>query len=444
VGSFSCSDTLFNQIFDLINWSIKSNMASVATDCPHREKLGWLEQTYLIGPSMHYNYYIHTFYNKIVDDMMDSQLDNGLVPDIAPEYVPFEGGFRDSPEWGSASIIIPWQLYRWYGDSDVLHRAYPMMTGYVDYLQSTSRENILYHGLGDWYDLGPRHPGEAQLTPKALTATSIYYYDLNLVSRVAALMNKDDDAIKYGELAKEVKEAFQQKFYDPATGVVGSGSQTSYAMSLYTGILPEEDREKVLDQLIHEIKQNDYALTAGDIGYHFLVKVLSESGRSDILYRMNNRSDKPGYGLQIKKGATSLTESWAALPNVSNLHMMLGHLMEWFYSGLGGIYQAENSIGYSHIIIAPKPVGDIKWSKCSYQSRSGLIVSEWKRDEGAFSMIIEVPDASKASIILPADYQDSGIEVVQMPEERLMDIEITDGAFDLASGRYIVSTVKQH
>ncbi|MCK4990747.1 MAG: family 78 glycoside hydrolase catalytic domain, partial [Bacteroidales bacterium] len=188
VGTFQCSDTLFNQIFELINWGIKSNMASVATDCPHREKLGWLEQTYLIGPSMHYNYNIHVMYSKIVNDMIDSQLEDGLVPDIAPEYVPFERGFRDSPEWGSASVIIPWQLYRWYGDKEVLERAYPMMIRYVDYLSRKSKNNILYHGLGDWFDLGPKQPGEAQLTPKALTATSIYFYDLLTVAKIAKLL----------------------------------------------------------------------------------------------------------------------------------------------------------------------------------------------------------------------------------------------------------------
>nr|MDA3852907.1 family 78 glycoside hydrolase catalytic domain [Bacteroidales bacterium] len=183
VGTFECSDTLFNQIYKLINWGIKSNMASVTTDCPHREKLGWLEQTYLIGPSMHYNFDISALYNKIVNDMIDSQLDNGLVPNIAPEYVPFGDGFRDSPEWGSASVIIPWQLYKWYNNFEVLKRAYPMMTRYMAYLHSKSDKNILYHGLGDWYDLGPKHPGVAQLTPKAVTATSIYYYDLIILAK---------------------------------------------------------------------------------------------------------------------------------------------------------------------------------------------------------------------------------------------------------------------
>jgi len=436
VGSFSCSDTLFNQIFDLINWSVKSNMASVATDCPHREKLGWLEQTFLIGPSMHYNYNIQLLYNKIVNDMIDSQTDNGLVPDIAPEYVPFKDGFRDSPEWGSASVIIPWQLYSWYGDMEVLKRAYPTMIKYVDYLHGKSKDNILDHGLGDWFDLGPKHPGEAQLTPKAVTATSIYYYDLKLVTKVAELLNKDADIKKYGELANEIKMAFQKKFYDPETGSCSTGSQTSYAMSLYTGILPEKDYEKVFNNLIDSIKQNDYALTAGDIGYHFLVRVLSKNGRSDILYKMNNRSDKPGYGLQIKKGATSLTESWSARPNVSNLHMMLGHLMEWFYSGLGGIYQTDNSIAYKNIVIAPKPVGDIHWTKCSYNSPQGLISSEWELIENTFSLTIEVPKTSLAKIIIPDTFKNSKIEIINLSNQKPIKLEFIEGAFTVNSGKY--------
>jgi hypothetical protein len=416
-------------------------MASVATDCPHREKLGWLEQTYLIGPSMHYNYDIRILYNKIVDDMIDSQLDNGLVPDIAPEYVPFEGGFRDSPEWGSASIIIPWHLYRWYGDMDVLKRAYSMMTRYMDYLQKKSKKNILDHGLGDWFDLGPENPGVAQLTPKSLTATAIYYYDLKLLSKVASLLNKDSDVAKYRHRAKEVKEAFQGKFYDPESGLCGTGSQTSYAMSLYTGILPEKDSEKVFERLVNSIEQNDYSLTAGDIGYHFLVRVLSEKGRSDILYKMNNRSDKPGYGLQIKKGATSLTESWAALPNVSNLHMMLGHLMEWFYSGLGGIYQADNSIAYRDIIIAPKPVGDLEWSKCSFNSPQGIIGSDWELKEKTFSLIIEIPKSSRAHIILPANCQKSTVEVVNLMEQKHLNFQFNNGGLNVNPGKYKITAI---
>jgi hypothetical protein len=435
-GSFSCSDTLFNQIFELINWGIKSNMASVATDCPHREKLGWLEQTYLIGPSMHYNFNIHQLYRKIVIDMIDSQLDNGLVPDIAPEYVPFEDGFRDSPEWGSASVIIPWQLYKWYGDKEVLKKAYPMMKRYVEYLESQAQNNILDYGLGDWYDLGPNPPGEAQLTPKAVTATSIYYYDLQIVSKAAKVLGNDPDIKRYKEISANVRDAFLKKFYNSKTGVSSTGSQTSYAMPLYTGIIPELEQEKVLNNLVDSIKNNDYALTSGDIGYHFLVRVLSENGRSDILYKMNNRSDRPGYGYQLKMGATALTESWAALAESSNNHMMLGHLMEWFYTGLGGIYQETSSVAYSDIIIAPKPAGNIKWAKCSYNSPKGVISTDWNIDRNTFSLTIEIPEDASAKIILPEDYIKSSCRVIDQTRQEPVDLKISEGVFRLASGKY--------
>ena len=436
VGSFSCSDTLFNQIFELINWGIKSNMASVATDCPHREKLGWLEQTYLIGPSMHYNYDIYALYSKIVDDMMDSQLENGLVPNIAPEYVAFYKDFRDSPEWGAAAVIIPWQLYKWYGDEEVLKKAYPMMKRYVDYLQGKSQNNMLFHGLGDWFDLGPKEPGEAQLTPKSVTATSIYYYDLQIVTKIAEMMDYKEDLEKYKSLSEKVKNAFLKEFYNPETGVCSTGSQTAYAMSLYTGLIPETDKNKVLGNLVNSIKNNDYALTSGDIGYHFLVRVLSENGRSDILYKMNNRSDRPGYGYQLKKGATSLTESWAALPHVSNNHMMLGHLMEWFYSGLGGIYQENNSVAYEEIIIAPKPVGDISWVKCSFNSPKGIISSKWKIEGNTFSLNVEVPENTVVKIIIPEKFQKSSCKVVTLDTQKSVDVEIKDGIFKIAHGKY--------
>jgi len=443
VGEFNCSDTLFNQIFELINWGIKSNMASVATDCPHREKLGWLEQTYLIGPSMHYNYDIHALYSKIVDDMTDSQLDNGLVPDIAPEYVAFTKGFRDSPEWGSASVIIPWQLYKWYGDEQILKKAYPMMKRYVDYLQGKSQGNLLDHGLGDWFDLGPKQPGEAQLTPKTVTATSIYYYDLQLIAKTAKKLGFEKDLNKYTKLAEKVRTALLEKYYDQKSGSFSTGSQTAYAMSLYTGIIPEADKEKVFNNLIASIKNNDYALTSGDIGYHFLVRVLSENSRSDVLYKMNSRSDRPGYGYQLKKGATALTESWAALTNVSNNHMMLGHLMEWFYSGLGGIYQDENSVAYKEIIIAPKPVGNIKWVNCSYNSQKGLISSKWKIDENKFTLNIEIPKDAIAKIVIPEIFKTSSLIIKDLNTQNKVDVINDEGIFKLDSGAYEIVALKK-
>lgn len=401
VGAFECSNPLFNQIDELINWGIKSNMASVATDCPHREKLGWLEQTHLIGSSLKYNYDILNLYNKVIDDMIEGQLPNGLVPDIVPEYVPFEGGFRDSPEWGSASIIIPWYLYHWYGDASVLKKAYPMMKRYLAYLGTKADQHILTHGLGDWFDLGPKDPGVSQLTPIALTATATYFYDAKLLSEIAAAIGEQGDASKYTELAGAIKTAFNNKFLNEKTGVYATGSQTSYAMPLYMGLVDESLQSKVFQNLRDSILASNKALTAGDVGYRYLLRALEANGGSQLIYEMNNRDDVPGYGYQIKHGATALTESWPALKYVSNNHMMLGHLMEWLYSGLAGIQQQEGDFGFKRIRIEPELVDGMDWVNASYQSINGEVKVHWKKAENDVNLTVTIPANTTAQVLLP-------------------------------------------
>ena len=409
-GSFRCSNELFNSIYKLINWSIKSNIASVATDCPHREKLGWLEQTHLMGNSIRYNFDIHNLYNKIIDDMTEAQLENGLVPDIAPEYVPFLGGFRDSPEWGSACILVPWDMFKWYGDIGAVKKAYPMMKRYLNYLESMSENYILSHGLGDWYDLGPKFPGEAQLTPRALTATSVFFYDAKLLAEMAGLIGENEDAALFRNLSEEIRKAFNKEFFNPQTKVYSTGSQTAYSMPLFFGMVDDSLRNKVTANLVNSIKENKNALTAGDIGYRYLLRVLEQEGYSQLIFDMNSRTDVPGYGYQLSKGATSLTESWAGLRNVSNNHMMLGHLMEWFFSGIGGIRQMTESNAFDHILIAPEIVGDITWADAVIESVHGEISSSWKITGNNFSLTVSIPANCRATIELPQTDPDKIIE----------------------------------
>jgi hypothetical protein len=280
--------------------------------------------------------------------------------------------------------------------------AYPMMQKYVAYLKSRASGHILSYGLGDWYDLGPKFPGVAQLTPKELTATAIYYYDISLLGKMAALLNQKTDAAGYTQLAKQVKQAFNNKFFDANTKVYSTGSQTAMAMPLCVGLVEESYRKAVFNNLTDSIKAGDKKLTAGDIGFHFLVQALDEGGASQLLYEMNNRDDVPGYGYQIKKGATALTESWSALKEVSNNHLMLGHIMEWFYTGLAGINQSEQSNGYKQIVIRPEVVGDINAVKATYQSFYGPITSDWKKTGNTFTLRVEIPANTTATIYLPA------------------------------------------
>jgi hypothetical protein len=400
-GEFSCSDTLLNRIFHLIDWAIRSNIQSVVTDCPHREKLGWLEQTHLMGGSMHYNYRLFNLYRKVIGDMIDAQTASGLVPDIAPEYVEFEGGFRDSPEWGSAAVILPWMIYQWYGDRETLARAWPMMKRYVAYLGTKAEGNILSYGLGDWCDLGPKFTGFAQLTPVPLTATAIYYYDLRLLAEAAALMGYKDEFAHWTELSKKVKRAFNRRFFDAATCSYATGSQTAMAMPLCVGLVEERYRKPVFENLVGSIRKSGNALTAGDVGFHFLVQALADGGASQVLHTMISRSDVPGYGFQLKKGATALTESWPALEEVSNNHLMLGHVMEWFYAGLGGIKQEKGSVTFKKIVIDPWFSENLNEVTTRYDSPYGPIRSEWKRSDGELRFRVEIPFNATATVHLP-------------------------------------------
>ncbi|WP_317173345.1 family 78 glycoside hydrolase catalytic domain [Hymenobacter armeniacus] len=405
VGTFSCSNGLFNQTHKLIDWSIKSNIASVFTDCPHREKLGWLEETHLMGASMRYGYDIATLGRKTIADMRASQTAEGLVPEIAPEYVKFEWGgdmFRDSPEWGSASIILPWYVYQWYGDRQVLAENYEMMRRYVAYLGAKAQGHILAQGLGDWYDLGPKPPGTSQLTPMGVTGTATYYYDLTILAKVARLLGKADDAAAYEKLGTEVKTAFNARFFNTQTKQYATGSQTANAMAVYMGLVSPADKAAVVENIVQDIRGRDNALTAGDIGYRYLLRVLEEAGRSDVIFAMNNRADVPGYGYQLAHGATSLTESWAALPTVSNNHLMLGHLQEWLYGGLGGIRPAEGSVAFDNIDIRPEPVGDVTSARATHRSPYGLIATDWKKSANSFELTVTIPANTSATIYLPA------------------------------------------
>jgi len=445
-GTFRCSDELFNSIYNLIEWSIKSNLASVATDCPHREKLGWLEQTHLMGNSIKFVYDIHNLYDKVIDDMIEAQLDNGLVPDIAPEYVPFTEGFRDSPEWGSACVILPWDMYEWYGDIEAVRKAYPMMKKYVNYLRDLSKDHMLYHGLGDWYDLGPKFPGEAQLTPKAATATSIYFYDTNLLGRMASILGENNDAAYYNKLAGEIREAFNSMFLDPVTKVYSTGSQTAYSMPLFFGMPDDSLRKDIVGNLIRSVNENNKSLTAGDIGYRYLLRVLEQEGQSQLIYEMNSKTDVPGYGYQLSKGATSLTESWAALKYVSNNHMMLGHLMEWFYSGVGGIRQTDASTSYENILIEPEIAGDITWANATYNSIHGEISTSWKKEENALTLKVTIPVSCRAIVAIPQD--DPGmITENDIPINESADVQVISSSngktmCSISSGEYLFK-VKQ-
>lgn len=409
VGKFSTSNPLFNQIYELVRWAQRSNMQSLMTDCPHREKMGWLEENQLNGPALRYNFDMSPLFRKTMSDMADAQLENGFIPNIAPEYFiagspELTNGFRNSTEWGSSFIIVPWQQYLFSGDISLLERYYERMKKYVAFLSSTAKDNIIVTGLGDWYDIGPKPAWGSQLTPVSFTGTAIYYYDNLIMYNIARQLGKQADADAYRASSEQIRKSFNDKFYNAASGLYATGSNTTCALPLFLNIVEPQNKPKLLNALVDSIRKNNNSFNSGEVGYRFLLRALADGGYSDVVYDMNNQSDKPGYVYQIKKGATSLTEKWDAGVGDfgSQNHFMSGQINEWFFNDLIGISPDESGAGFRKIIIKPAFVSDLKWVKGSFKSISGDISCSWKRTDNGIELDISVPINTSATIYLPS------------------------------------------
>lgn len=400
-GRFECSNALFNRIWFIIDKAMRSNMHAVFTDCPHREKLGWLEETHLNGPGLLFNYDLRGVLPKVMRDIADTQRPDGLIPDIAPEYVVFREGFVDSPEWGSAGAILPWMYYEWYGDDSLIREYYPVMRRYADYLAGRADNYILSYGLGDWCDYGPLPAGHSQNTPVEITATGHFYLVADCTARAAALVGDKAGAERYAVLARNIAGAFNTRLFTPETAQYGNGSQCSNAIPLFLGIVPAEYRQAVAGNLARAVDEKGGKLSTGDVGNRYLFQALARCGMNDRVYRMHNHGGVPGYGFQVAAGVTTLTEQWDPRLGLSWNHFMMGQIVEWFYNSLAGIRPDPGNPGFRHFFVEPAVVGDLEWVECSYRSVYGLIESCWKLDGDRFRIRVRVPVNTTATLVMP-------------------------------------------
>lgn len=403
-GTFESSSKLFNDTHRLIEMAVKSNMQAVFTDCPHREKLGWLEQIHLNGPGLMFNYDLAGFAPKIMQDIADAQQPDGRIYTTAPVYTHFEGWgdvFRESPEWSTTFIVLPWLYYDYYGDDSLIRQYYTQMRRYVDYMATRADAHIVSHGLGDWYDYGDFKAGFSRNTPVPLVATAHYYYDLTNLVRAAAMVGNQEDVRYYSQLAERVKSAFNQKFFDAATKSYGTGSQASLAIPLYLGLVDDAHRTIVLELLESDIRSRGNRLTTGDVGNRYLFQTLADNGLNELMYAMHHHDEPPGYGFQLKFGATTLTEQWDPRMGSSWNHFMMGHIDEWFYASLAGLRPL--SPGFREIRIQPHPVGELNFVKSTFRSFYGDILVHWEKRDQNFRLNVEIPVNCSAQIYLPGD-----------------------------------------
>ena len=386
IGEFECSNPLINDTHKLIDRAIRSNWQAVWTDCPAREKLGWLEQDWLNGEALVYNYDAQSMIEQTMQNIVDAQHEDGSMPEI----------FQESPEWGGAIIALPMLYWQHYGDLSLAREYYEPMKRYINYLASQDSAYILKMGLGDWYDYGPGRAGFSQNTPMPLVATAHYYQWMCYMYVLAKQLGKRDEAYAFNQRAENIRQAFNREFYDAKRKTYGTGSQCSLALPLYLKLVPEKDYQAVLQNLIKDIHAHGDRLTTGDVGNRYLFYTLAKNGHRELLYKMLNHYDVPGYGYQIKKGQTTLTEQWNPDHGASMNHFMMAHIENLLIPDLLGIQRNGDLIE-----IAPHPVGDLTWCKGSTMSAQGKVSVSWKIKKDKFIMDIDIPEGGFADVYMP-------------------------------------------
>jgi hypothetical protein len=276
------------------------------------------------------------------------------------------------------------------------------MKRYADYLASRAEGGILSYGLSDWYDVVPgEKPGFSKLTSLGLTATALYFAGLQTLRQVAETLGHVEDAAGFAEQAYAMREAFNTRFYDTLNRRYDTASQTACAMPVALGLADETQRAAAVSQLVRDIESRDYAVTAGDIGFRFVLEALASAGRSDVIYRMLKRSASPSYLAQLAAGATALSEAWDANPTSSQNHMMLGHAQIWLFQWLAGLDVDFSRTAPEQIVFRPTPVGDVSWTSASLRTPVGRASIRWERTSERLRVVVRVPAGARATLLLP-------------------------------------------
>jgi alpha-L-rhamnosidase len=431
-STFTSSDPLLQQIQEMTHRAIQSNMMSVFTDCPDREKGPYTGDNLQNIDALLTNYDLSSYEPQLVRNMATAQRqprdeEPGLIANIAPEFhrvalvmalppgmpkemPPSKGNSAPRPpmpdfaninflyevNWGGAVIRIPWRLYRTYGDTRTMARYYDNMVAWMNFLAGVK---AAHHGdipgLGDW-------SAADSSTPLELPILAGYYSSLDELSKIAGVLGKSADQEKYAGEALKAAEEFNDRFRktDNKGVYYGSGSEASNAMALDAGLVPEADRKDVLDRLIASVTAANNHITTGSVALGPLFRVLETSGHNDLLYKMVTNPTSPGYGYLAAAGFTTLAESLNG--SGSNNHHFLGEVDAWLISGLAGIRQAPGSIGYREIEIVPDIVDGLTSANGSYATPFGVVRSEWtKSPQGAVRIQVDIPAGTTALVHVP-------------------------------------------
>jgi len=407
-GEIQSSNEVLNRIWAAANASYLSNLFGYPTDCPQREKNGWTGDAHINIETGLYNFDTFSVYEKWMADHRDEQQENGVLPSIIPTWGGWGYDWGNGPDWTSTVAIIPWELYQFYGDDKVLKDMYDPIKKYVDHITSISDDDGLTDwGLGDWVPVKSK-------TPKEFTSSIYYYTDVLILSKAAKHLKREADFEKYSTLATRIKNSINKKYFNPETDLYGEGFQTELSAALFWGIVPDESRQQVADNLAKRVREDGKHIDVGLLGTRTILEALSDNGHADLAYEVASQTTFPSWGWWIQNGATTLYENWDidASSDISRNHIMFGALSGWLYRGLGGIAPDENAPGFKNILLKPNFVEDLDVFKATHDGPNGKIVSKWTRNGKTITYTCEVPPNSTAALSL------KGGEIAQLKGDK--------------------------
>jgi len=409
------SSDLINQMWSIGIWGQRGNFLSIPTDCPQRdERLGWMGDAEVFWRTGSYNFDIAAFSQKFIQDIVDAQTSQGAFTNVSPNTLPFEGGSTEgtsawnegmvgAPGWGDAGVIVPWTTWVQYGNKVIIEENWKSMQRWMEFIQSRNPDFLRTKGVGpnfaDW--LAPD-----EHTNKDLLATAYWALIANMMSQMAHAVGKDVDAKRYEDLVQSIRAAFQ-KAYIKDDGEVGTGTQTSYVVALYTQMAPAELEPLLVDKLVKDIEARNWHLSTGFLGTPFLLFTLADHGRSDVAYRLLLNDTYPSWGYMLSKGATTWWERWngdTGDPSMNSYnHYAFGSVIAWVYRYAAGIDTTPDSPGFKVIIVHPHLDSRMTAARAEYDSIYGKIVSEWKGTPASpFRLKVTIPANTSAKVFLPA------------------------------------------
>ncbi len=403
-GSFECSDPLLNRIHETARWTQRTNLHGLPTDCPGRERCGWLGDAHVCAPFVMLNWGSTGFWDKYVEDIVNS-LGRGEAnghPDVPANIAPGRRRCgQANPDWAVALILIPYYIHLYTGDTRTVERHFDPMVRLLRYLDGIADDGIIRAGFGDWCPPGRVEP---VATPVALTSTALYYRATTCLARLARSLGRPVEAAELERRAGMVRGRFIAEF-QTADGAFGS--QTADTLVLTFGLCPTGMESTVAARLAERVRANGSRFDTGIHGLRHFFDVLATYGYEDVCWEVLQSDGQPSFRHHFAQGGTTFWETFFDLtmhPEMierSRNHPMQGAFAAWFTEGIAGIRPDPDCPGFRHLLMRPHLVKQLDWARCSHESPYGLIRSEWTRKNEALKWEIELPPGVSAEVSVP-------------------------------------------